>query len=89
MCRYYVQAQTIPHKSTLKYNYIHGETNTLQSKTPMFPRQDQPQYSVFAGSDDDQRNGNGNNSATIVTNSQYFVLDHEAVAKEISVSIPL
>ena len=75
------------------YSEVQQRTNCVnhaQTKVLMFQHQDEhrPQYSVFAGSDEDRVNGNYNRSDSMAINSQYFVLAHEAVAKENFVSMP-
>ena len=98
MCfRYNKLQQKVPEggqKTTLKYNYMQSESNTLQPKTPMSQRQDeslltsQPQYSLFVGSDDVNKRSNNGDVTQMSTNSQYFVLDHEQVARENTVAMP-
>ena len=91
-CRYRNEEQKLPQtveKCALKYSCIQTDSNTIQSKMALTKRQGndlqatQPQYSVFVGSEHGERS-----QPSLATSSQYFVLDHDAVATELPVTMP-
>lgn len=78
----------------LKYNHKKSVSNTLPQMAAVLQRQEEHLSTslrispVFTGCDDDKRNGNCASSSSMATDSQYFVLDHDVVARDDTITIP-